>query len=233
MKYILATILVFNLNAFGSELCNDKGRLDTNGHVHYIYPKLIDSQLKLPTEDIDLTRTKSNVNMKVKLELVNFDNFPGGMQVVQDLDLAKNRLQEILVSNTFMDKVYEHQYKKKLQFKWNNKKTNQQIYETILDGADKYNTNIDNEIDMILCPYYSSKKVIGYTYSNRKEVWVNFKYYRDKYNDFQVSDMVGNILHEWLHNANFSHSRRNNSTRKYTVPYGVGYIARDIARIMD
>ena len=232
-KLLLLSILSISSIVHARELCDDKKNDKSLGHIHYIQPNLNYPASYLPSKKFDLVAHQENIKIDISLNLVGFDEFPGGFEVEQDLSTAKQRLEKILASKIFKDEVNNHRYSKKYQFKKNNGFSNKEIYQKIMDGADKYDPTIDNTIDMILCPYYSSKSVIGYTYSNRKEVWVNFKYYKDRFNNFQVSDMIGNILHEWIHNTGFSHSSRRNKTRKYTVPYGVGDIARDIAGSLD
>lgn len=231
LKTLLITIL-FVSTAYPAELCDDKSLRASNSHKHYIYPLAKESFQNLRSGK-ELEELEQDKNMQVELRLINFEHFKGGSRVKKDIELARTRLERVLNSTNFKTEVYNHRYAKKYQFKKNKSLNNQEVYQTIIDGADKYDRSIDNKIDMILCPYYSSKNVIGYTYSNRKEVWLNFKYYRDRYNDFQISDIVGNILHEWIHNAGFTHSFKRNNTRKYTIPYAVGYISRDIARALD
>lgn len=230
MKIIMTALAFISLNINAYELCNDKNVKDL-GSIEYIYP--FEDQSSIDYQPLDLNLIDKVNPTSIKLKLVNFDRFKGGKKVARDLNSAKNILEDILASTAFKTRIYQHKYNGKYQFKKNRGKSNQEIYQIILDGADKYDTRIDNQLDVILCPWYKNKRTIGYTYSNRKEIWINFKYFRDRYNNFGVPDMVGNMIHEWLHNANFSHSSKNNRTRKKTVPYGVGYIARDIASRLD
>ncbi len=230
MKLSLILVLYIFCNyVFAASLCSlNKSEIEGRD-IHYILPEKEKKQENIHYE-IDLTAVS---DMKVELNLIGFENEEGGNQVLSDLEIARVRLEQILSSRSFKLEVENHKYKNKLQFKKNDNKSNSDIYILIQDGADEFNSEVDNTVDMVLCPYYSSKNVIGKTYSNRKEVWVNLKYYRDRYNDFKISDMVGNILHEWIHNVGFGHASRYNRSRLYTVPYGVGYIARDIAKYLD
>jgi hypothetical protein len=213
-----------------AEVCVDKNSFTVDGDKHYVYPEAVFDQVKL------ITDKKSNKQVQyisnptsVKLDLVGFEKWKGGIQVAKDIEEARQRFERVLATVDFKNEILSHKYKNEFQYKKNNGKSNSDIYQIILDGADKYDRTVDREISMILCPYYSSKKVLGYTYRSRKEVWVNFKYYRDHYNKFNISSIVGNLLHEWIHNTGFGHASKSNNTRKHTVPYAIGYKARDIA----
>lgn len=233
MKFIGFIVLMLSQSSFTAELCQDNKSEKSNGHIHYITEGQMKNDLIDYKNLVDLTPLQNQEQTRVKLDLVGFETFPGGIEVSKDIEKARLLLQRILNSTEFKDDVIFHKYRNKYGFKKNNDKSNAEIYQNIKEGSDKFDRTVDFEMDLILCPYYSSKNVIGYTYSSRKEVWVNFKYYRDKYNNFDIGYMIGNILHEWIHNVGFKHASKNNSTRKYTVPYGVGYIARDIARAID
>lgn len=116
------------------------------------------------------------------------------------------------------------------QFKKSNGKTNFQVYNELMSGADVHNTIADGDIDLYLTLYYSRKSVIGYTYPSTFKTWVNRKFFNRwlKSREGHCS-IIGNIVHEYMHNLGYGHSFRWNSTREHTVPYAVGYIARSVA----
>lgn len=230
----LLTVLI-SLNALSIEICHDSKKLAETEHKHFFFA---DDYKKMPKDTNEKRALKDftlidGVATKVRLELINFDTIEGGDQVAKDINIARAKFEKVLASTEFKTEVLKHKYRGKLGFKKSNRKSNNEIYEIILAGADKYNRTVDNEIDMILCPYFSDKEVLGYTYRSRKEVWLNFKYYRDGHNDFDTSSMVGNLLHEWIHNTGFGHAKKKNNTRHFTVPYAIGYMARDIAGKLD
>ena len=104
------------------------------------------------------------------------------------------------------------------------------LVELIRSGADQYNPEKDEDIDIRVTYYYKRwSSAIGYTYPTTYATWINGKYF----NQFAPSSIAGNIGHEYCHNLGFSHSFSNNPTRRYTVPYAVGYIVKDIASEMD
>jgi len=113
-------------------------------------------------------------------------------------------------------------------FKKNEGLTNEEIFEKFMSGADQFNTEKDNDIDLYTTLYYSSRSTVGYTYPNTFKTWINRKFF----SQFSLAGIVGNVIHEYLHNVGFGHSSGYNSTRKHTVPYAYGYVARDIAQAM-
>ena len=44
-----------------------------------------------------------------------------------------------------------------------------------------------------------------------------------------IARAVGNIVHEYMHNIKYNHTVHWTPTRKDSVPYAYGYIARDTA----
>ena len=224
MKSLMIVLTIFTLQ-LEAKLCSTQHMSEEDRHDIYF-----DTNEEFEfTTNIDVNDELENVPTSFSVQLVGFENWRGGEEVQLKVEKARGKLEKIISSKLFRTEIYNHTYAKKQQFKRNQGKSNQEIYKIILEGADKYNRTVDYELDMILCPYYSQKNVIGYTYSNRKEIWVNMRYYRDGHAGFDENSIVGNLLHEWLHNAGFGHSFEFNSTRKYTVPYAVGYLASGIA----
>jgi len=113
-------------------------------------------------------------------------------------------------------------------FKLNQGFSNEEIFEKFKSGADKFNTEADGDIDVNSTLYYSWKSTIGYTYPNTYKTWINRKFF----SSFTEAEIVGNVIHEYMHNVGFGHAFNNNPTRQHTVPYAFGYIARDIAKEM-
>lgn len=72
--------------------------------------------------------------------------------------------------------------------------------------------------------YYSpGSRVIGWTNGQILTVWVNTA----KFDEFEISDIAGNITHEYLHKIGFDHASAKDRT---SVPYAVGYIVRDLVK---
>jgi hypothetical protein len=101
-------------------------------------------------------------------------------------------------------------------FRENNGKSNAQIYQEILDAAEKLRPVKDNTMDMDITWYYRNNSTVGYTYANSERIWVNAKFYRK----YDAAGVARNIFHEWTHKLGYGHNSKAN--RPYTVPYGLG-----------
>jgi hypothetical protein len=105
-------------------------------------------------------------------------------------------------------------------------KSNDQIYQHHWDGNETRPTEtlVDNEADLEIEFYYANNSTVGYTYATSKRVWVNTKFY----DTYKPSQAAGNFYHEWSHKLGYGHETNSSSYRPYTVPYGIGYIMRDL-----
>jgi len=117
-------------------------------------------------------------------------------------------------------------------FKGANGDSNSEIYEKFMSGADNHNMAKDKDLDLFLTLYYSARNVVGYTYTSIFKTWVNSKFFkvwlRSKSGQCNI---VGNVIHEYMHNVGYGHAVKNNSTRKHTVPYAYGNIAAQVAKL--
>jgi hypothetical protein len=116
------------------------------------------------------------------------------------------------------------------EFKRNNGLSNEGVYNQLLTGEETLRPGVDREIDVDLELDRRYKRgVLGYTYSSSKSQWIYNSFFRNG----EVHDVAGNIAHEWVHKMGYGHASKDNSTRKYTVPYAVGYFVRDYIRVKD
>ena len=104
------------------------------------------------------------------------------------------------------------------------------ILEKFMSGKDQFNKKADGDIDLYTTFYFSNNNTIGYTFGNTYKTWINKKFflYRMETPEGRCK-VIGNVIHEYMHNLGYSHSVRWNSSRQYTVPYAYGYIAEDVA----
>lgn len=141
--------------------------------------------------------------------------------------LAIDLIKKVISSAEFRRKVLNKKYNGKKQFVDNKGLTNLQIYNKILQGAEKLNDfGKNNVMDLELELYFEENITIGYTYPNISTIYMNKKYF-NKFKPHQVAD---NVFHEWLHKIGFAHSVENNDRRPHSVPYAVGYIVKALAR---
>lgn len=165
--------------------------------------------------------------------------FPSGSQE-DKLYEAIELLDEIVNSEEFKRKVIgyirpngKREYAK--NYLWNDSKvrlSNEQIYNIIMTGDERSLPNTIAEANLYIrsykCKWWqrlgSCRKVIGYTNpSSSKWINVNWKFY----SHYEVHEMVGNLMHEWIHLLGFLHGNQNLHEE---VPYVVGRIASQIAR---
>lgn len=138
---------------------------------------------------------------------------------------AVELIKKVVASDEFKNKVVNYTYKGKKKFVDNGGLTNAQIYKKILEGSEKLNPGKNNTMDITVETYYVSANVIGYTLPSVNKIWMNTKYL----NNFTPVQVSSNMVHEWLHKLGFKHDYENTSTRKYSVPYAVGYIVKNLA----
>lgn len=110
-------------------------------------------------------------------------------------------------------------------FRWNDGLSNQQVYNLVMSGKE-HGSQADSEIDVdITLVMARHNGVLGYTYPDTLRTWI----YSWFFDSADLSEIVGNIVHEWCHKVGFDHEYNRTSLRQYTVPYGIGYIAEEIA----
>lgn len=132
----------------------------------------------------------------------------------------------VVATEEFRTKVLNHTYNGKKTYVDNGGFTNAQIYQKILDGAEKLQPTKDNEMDCEVEMYTASTNVVGYTYPNSKRIWVNTKFF----NQYTPAGVARNLFHEWLHKLGFTHSSSYNSSRPYSVPYAIGDMIDQIGK---
>lgn len=137
---------------------------------------------------------------------------------------AVERLMLIVNSVEFKERVLNHEYKGEKTFVDNDGMTNEEIYQRLMDGAEKLSPEVDEEIDLDITLYYRNNSTVGYTYPNVEKIWVNDKFFAK--NSF--GKVAANLIHEWLHKLGFKHDKKRTARRAYSVPYGVGTIMREL-----
>lgn len=135
-------------------------------------------------------------------------------------------IKQVVASDEFKSKILNFKFNGKKQFNDNNGLTNTQIYKKLLEGSEKLTPGKNNAMDLTLETYYVDANVIGYTKASIKTIYMNTKYL----NTFEPYQVAMNLTHEWLHKLGFGHDAESNSSRPYSVPYGIGYIMRDMAK---
>lgn len=141
-------------------------------------------------------------------------------------DRAVALVKKVVATESFRTKVLNHTFNGSKTFANNNGLTNAQIYQSILDAAERLTPTKNNTMDVGVKLYYTNNSVVGYTSTNITYINVNTKFF-DSYDE---SGVAGNLFHEWLHKLGYGHDSSATSQRPYSVPYAVGYMIRDIGK---
>ena len=132
----------------------------------------------------------------------------------------------VVATEKFKNDVVNFAYNGQKAFIDNKSRTNQQIYQTILDAAETLQPIKNNTMDLEVQLYYAANTVVGYTNGGTRRIWVNTKFF----NSFKENSVAGNLFHEWLHKLGYTHSSSSTPTRPYSVPYAVGYMMGNIGK---
>ena len=144
-------------------------------------------------------------------------------KILDATDILKN----IFSSPEFKKKILGHRYRGRRAFAQNRGLSNYQIYHKILDGVERLTPYRNNAMDVEVQLYTDLESVVlGYTYPRSRRIWMNTKYF----NRHSPGKVASHLVHEWLHKLGFEHDYENTKRRKYTVPYAVGYIVRELSK---
>lgn len=140
-------------------------------------------------------------------------------------DQAIELIKKVVATEEFRTKILNHTYGGKKTFVDNGGHSNAQIYQKILEGAEKLIPAKNNTMDMEVELYYADNSTVGYTYPNSKRVWVNRKFFTSN----TVGRVAANLFHEWLHKIGFGHAVSYSTSRDYSVPYAIGRMMTSIS----
>lgn len=159
---------------------------------------------------------------------VNLDNaFTASQQ--DKIQAASHLIKKVVGSAAFKNKILNHKFNGKKAFNDNGGLSNAQIYKKIVEGSEMLSPGIDNQMDLSLEVYRAANNTVGYTYPSELRVWMNEKFL----NANKPYKVTTNMVHEWLHKLGFKHAQASTPTRKYSVPYAIGYLVRDLAKRMN
>ena len=105
-------------------------------------------------------------------------------------------------------------------------KTNEQIYQSILDAAETLQPTKNNTLDVGVKLYYEASTIVGYTNGSITYINVNTKFF----DTYDANEVAGNLFHEWLHKLGYGHDSAATAARPYSVPYAIGYMVRNIGK---
>lgn len=141
-------------------------------------------------------------------------------------DKAVALVKKVVATEAFRDRVLNHTYGGVKTFVQNNGLTNAQIYQAILDAAEKLTPAKNNTLDVGVKLYYENSTTVGCTSGSITYINVNTKYF----DTYAVNSVAANLFHEWLHKLGYGHDVSATARRPYSVPYAIGYMIRDIGK---
>jgi hypothetical protein len=134
-------------------------------------------------------------------------------------DSAVELIKKVVGTEEFRSAVLNHSYNGVKTFVDNGGLSNAQIYERILEAAERLFPLKNNAMDMEVQLYTNlSTNVVGYTNTGTKRIYVNTKYF----NVYAANSVAANLFHEWLHKVGFGHAYTYSPSRDYSVPYAIG-----------
>jgi hypothetical protein len=155
---------------------------------------------------------------------VSYMNFTDAQKAKYNKAVAL--VKKVVATEAFRKKVLNFIYAGVKRFSNNDGKSNSQIYQSILDAAEKLKPSKNNTMDLGVKLYYEASSVVGYTNPSITYINVNTKFF----NNYSVNEVAGNLFHEWLHKLGYGHDSSSTSRRPYSVPYAIGYMVRDIGK---
>jgi hypothetical protein len=171
----------------------------------------------VPSEDVP---TEALI-FDTDIEFFNFEKDDED-KVYKAVDVIK----KVVASSEFRDKVLNFTYLGQKQFVDNKGMTNAQIYQALLDGKEDLRPEIDHTMNLQLELYYTWTSTVGYTTPGELRIYMNTKFF----DPFTVSEVAGNMFHEWTHKLGFDHDVNYSVGRDSSVPYAIGYLIRDLGK---
>ncbi len=169
---------------------------------------------------------------------VNLDELVGfSTSSKTKIEQAANLLETILNSDEFKQAVLAHQFEGKTLFSNNDRTlndgpiqrglTNEQVYEALMAGAEqlKGRPSVEDsvanlELHLYTPAWYKKWSVVGYGYPGQANIYMNWYYF----NSFNSAQIIGNLVHEWIHKLGFDHDYGRTARRPCSVPYAIGDI---------
>jgi uncharacterized protein YjaZ len=185
---------------------------DNNSFIPYYFPH--------NQEEINTFNDEFNINIKT----LNYSE-----QQNKKVEIAANLLKKIFNSEEYKQEVYNFTFNGQKKFFENNNKTNIEIYDHLMLGAEILLPVINRQMDITVKMYYSWRSTVGYTYPNSLIIYTNSKFH-NRYNPCQIAS---NIAHEWTHKMGYGHSQKWTKERDYTVPYGHNSIIEKLCPLAE
>lgn len=159
-----------------------------------------------------------------QIEMVNFDP-----QDQSKIFKAIKAIKKVMASDEFKKRIIEHTFQGEKKFLDNKGHTNEEVFQKILEGSEELYPVKNGQMDIELELIESESKTVGYTYPDTKRIWIN----RIFFDSFHTADIANNLFHEWLHKLGYDHASDYSVERNSSVPYAIGSIMGELARVYD
>lgn len=161
-------------------------------------------------------------SVKLPSETKLFDaelNFVGFTPYSEDkVKKAVSLIKKVVTDKEFYHFVLNFTHNGKKQFHFNEGLSNKEIYQTIINAQEVLLPIKNHKMDLDLKLYYSPTNVVGRTRTDELRIYLNTRFFKI----FTISEVAGNIFHEWLHKLGFKHEVESTPDRQYSVPYALG-----------
>jgi hypothetical protein len=156
---------------------------------------------------------------------ITFYNFKESEKI--KVNQALSYIKQIIRSKEFREKVLNYTYNGKKEFIDNGGKSNEEVYQSLLDGSEMLIPGRDHTMNLELELYYNRwTSTVGYTTPDSVRVWMNRKFF----SGYTAAEVAGNLFHEWTHKLGFDHDRSYSASRDHSVPYALGYLMEELAK---
>ena len=163
--------------------------------------------------------TIKNDYLKVRpMSVEGFDN-----ESLSKMHKAFEVLEKVVNSEEFKNRVINFKNtQNERSFASNNGLSNEQIFDSFMEGRETLQPNTPGEMNFFLSLYYKRfSKVIGWTEGSINVININWKFFKN----FKPNEVAGNLAHEWTHKIGFDHE---SAAEHDSAPYAIGYIVREM-----
>jgi hypothetical protein len=152
------------------------------------------------------------------MSVVGFDN-----ESMVKMNKAFEVLEKVVNSEEFKNRVINFKNtQNERSFASNNGLSNEQIFDSFMEGRETLQPNTPGEMNFFLKLYHKRySKVIGWTDGSINVININWKFFKN----FKPNEVAGNLAHEWTHKLGFDHQ---SAAEHDSAPYAIGYIVREM-----
>jgi hypothetical protein len=145
------------------------------------------------------------------------------------LERAIQLLENVMNMPIMRERIAAYTYNGKKAFVDNKSMTNEMVLQSILNGSETLTPGNDHMVNVQLTFYRASNSTVGYTSPSTRLININLKFF----DQYTLSQVAGNLAHEWTHKLGWNHASSYSSARDHSVPYAIGYMVRDLGEDIE